>query len=135
MGIPGHFGKFEIIRDLVLGNAMELFEIGLVDDMENLQATLLVTVTPTLASSGQTVGTICIGQDITKLKDGPRAELKTIVEAMEINMPCQDMRNHGNVRLRNKGGFSVNIWLVVTKNHGILNDFPYIDSVGNNHPN
>ena len=52
---------------------MELFEIGLVDDMENLQATLLVTVTPTLASSGQTVGTICIGQDITKLKDGPRA--------------------------------------------------------------
>ena len=50
---------------------MELFEIGLVDDMENLQATLLVTVTPTLASSGQTVGTICIGQDITKLKDGP----------------------------------------------------------------
>ena len=52
------------------GNVMELFEIGLVDDMENLQATLLVTVTPTLASSGQTVGTICIGQDITKLKDG-----------------------------------------------------------------
>ena len=59
--------------DLSTGNAMELFEIGLVDDMENLQATLLVTVTPTLASSGQTVGTICIGQDITKLKDGPRA--------------------------------------------------------------
>ena len=53
------------------GNAMELFEIGLVDDMEDLQATLLVTVTPTLASSGQTVGTICIGQDIAKLKDGP----------------------------------------------------------------
>lgn len=65
----------KVIKDAVAGalspegNAMELFEIGLVDDMENLQATLLVTVTPTLASSGQTVGTICIGQDITKLKD------------------------------------------------------------------
>lgn len=50
-------------------SSAELFEIGLVDSMENVSATLLLTVTPTLAVSGQTIGVICIGQDITKLKD------------------------------------------------------------------
>jgi len=50
-------------------NSSETFEIGLVDEGENLRATLLVTATPALSPSGQIVGTVCVGQDITAIKD------------------------------------------------------------------
>jgi len=50
-------------------NSSETFEIGLVDEGENLRATLLVTATPALSPFGQIVGTVCVGQDITAIKD------------------------------------------------------------------
>ncbi|CAK9098629.1 Hybrid signal transduction histidine kinase D [Durusdinium trenchii] len=47
----------------------DVFEVRLHNSMGQGTATLLLTATTCLAPTGQTSGVICIGQDITKLKD------------------------------------------------------------------
>ena len=48
----------------------DVFEVRLHNSMGQGTATLLLTATTCLAPTGQTSGVICIGQDITKLKEG-----------------------------------------------------------------
>ena len=48
---------------------MDLFEVGLLNTMKRTTSILLLTATTSLAPTGQTSGVICIGQDITNLKD------------------------------------------------------------------
>ncbi|CAJ1368663.1 unnamed protein product, partial [Effrenium voratum] len=76
---------------------VELFEVGLLDAQQSRTAVLLLTATPCLAPTGRTTGSICIGQDITKLKD--LEDRKASIMAMvshELKSPL-----HGIIGLSN----------------------------------
>jgi len=66
---PGSKKKFQDACKKVLGSCdADLFEINLVNTGDQ-KRTLLLTATPCVSLSGQINGAICIGQDITRLKD------------------------------------------------------------------
>lgn len=66
---PGSKKKFQDACKKVLGSCdADLFEINLVNT-EDQKRTLLLTATPCVSLLGQINGAICIGQDVTRLKD------------------------------------------------------------------
>ncbi|CAE7029436.1 arcB [Symbiodinium natans] len=66
---PGSKKKFQDACRKVLNYCdAERFEVNLVNQ-EDQKITLLLTATPCVAVSGEISGAICIGQDITRLKD------------------------------------------------------------------